>query len=123
MHYDSAMTESKAMILGCSGLTLTSDEKALYRDERPWGFILFARNISEASQISDLVAAMRESVGRDAPVLIDQEGGRVQRIRPPILPHYPSAQTLGDLYRRDRQAGLRAAWLMSRLHAFDLTKF
>ncbi|MEZ2130577.1 MULTISPECIES: beta-N-acetylhexosaminidase [unclassified Sinorhizobium] len=117
------MTESKAMILGCSGLTLTSDEKALYRAERPWGFILFARNISEPAQISDLVAAMRECVGRNAPVLIDQEGGRVQRIRPPILPHYPSAKTLGDLYRRDRQAGLRAAWLMSRLHAFDLTKF
>lgn len=123
MHYDSGMTESKAMILGCSGLTLTSDEKALYQAEQPWGFILFARNISEPAQISDLVAAMRECVGRNAPVLIDQEGGRVQRIRPPILPHYPSAQMLGDLYRSDRQAGLRAAWLMSRLHAFDLTKF
>ncbi len=117
------MTESKAMILGCSGLSLTSEEKAFYAGERPWGFILFGRNISEPQQIADLVAEMRESVGWHAPVLIDQEGGRVQRIRPPILPHYPSGQQLGDLYRQDPEKGRRAAWLMSRLHAFDLSKF
>jgi beta-N-acetylhexosaminidase len=117
------MTESKAMILGCSGLTITPEERAFYRAEQPWGFILFGRNISEATQISDLVASLRESVGRNVPVLIDQEGGRVQRIRPPLLQHYPSGQALGDIYRRDREAGLRAAWLMSRLHAFDLLKF
>ncbi|MDI7863333.1 beta-N-acetylhexosaminidase [Rhizobiaceae bacterium n13] len=117
------MTESKAMILGCQGLTLTPDEIALYRGEAPWGFILFGRNIGEPAQISDLVSALRESVGRDAPVFIDQEGGRVQRIRPPILSRYPSGQALGELYRRDRDAGLRAAWLMSRLHAFDLKSF
>jgi len=116
------MTESKAMILGCSGLSLTPEEKAFYKAERPWGFILFGRNISEPQQITDLVAEMRESVGWHAPVLIDQEGGRVQRIRPPILPHYPSGQALGDIYRADRKRGLRAAWLMSRLHAFDLLK-
>ena len=118
------MTESKAMILGSSGPTLTADEIALYRDERPWGFILFARNCIEPAQISDLVAAMRDAVGRpEAPVLIDQEGGRVQRIRPPMIERYPSAAALGELYRRDRAKGLRAAWLMSRLHAFDLMKF
>lgn len=117
------MTESKAMILGSSGPNLTADEIALYRDERPWGFILFARNCLEPAQISDLVAAMRDTVGRpDAPVLIDQEGGRVQRIRPPMIERYPSAAALGELYRRDREQGLRAAWLMSRLHAFDLIK-
>ncbi len=121
--YDSGMTESKAMILGCSGLSLTPDEKAFYKAERPWGFILFGRNISEPAQISDLVAEMRDSVGWHAPVLIDQEGGRVQRIRPPILQHYPSGQQLGDLYRQDKEKGKRAAWLMSRLHAFDLSKF
>lgn len=113
----------KAMILGCSSLKLTADEKAFYRDEQPWGFIVFARNLSEPSQIRDLVAEMRETVGgRNAPVLIDQEGGRVQRIREPIAPRYPSAAVLGDIYRRDRGQGLRAAWLMSRLHAFDLLK-
>lgn len=118
------MTESKAMILGSSGPTLTADEIALYRDERPWGFILFARNCVEPQQITDLVAAMRDSIGRpDAPVLIDQEGGRVQRIRPPMIEKYPSAAVLGELYRQDREKGLRATWLMSRLHAFDLLKF
>ncbi|ATN34162.1 beta-N-acetylhexosaminidase [Rhizobium sp. ACO-34A] len=114
---------AKAMILGCSGLSLTADEKSLYRDEQPWGFIVFARNLSEPAQIRDLVAEMRDTVGgRNAPVLIDQEGGRVQRIREPIAPRYPSGAVLGELYRRDRTLGLRAAWLMSRLHAFDLLK-
>ncbi|MGN8153381.1 beta-N-acetylhexosaminidase [Agrobacterium sp. 22094] len=118
------MTESKAMILGCSGLTLTQEEIALYKAEQPWGFILFGRNIGDTQQITDLVASMREAVGRpDAPVLIDQEGGRVQRIRPPILQSYPNAQALGAIYLRDREQGLRAAWLMSRLHAFDLMRF
>jgi len=112
------------MILGCSGLTLTQEEIALYKAEQPWGFILFGRNIGDAQQITDLVASMREAVGRpDAPVLIDQEGGRVQRIRPPILQSYPNAQALGEIYLRDREQGLRAAWLMSRLHAFDLMRF
>ncbi|UHS56437.1 beta-N-acetylhexosaminidase [Agrobacterium vaccinii] len=117
------MTDTKAMILGCSGLTLTDDEIALYKAERPWGFILFGRNIGDAEQITDLVASMRDAIGNpNAPVLIDQEGGRVQRIRPPILQSYPNAQALGEIYLRDKVQGLRAAWLMSRLHAFDLTK-
>lgn len=120
----SAMTESKAVILGCSGLTLTPEEVAFYKAERPWGFILFGRNIAEPDQISDLVASMRDAIGRpDAPVMIDQEGGRVQRIKPPILQAYPSAEALGEIYKADREKGLRAAWLMSRLHAFDLTRF
>ncbi|WP_093000588.1 beta-N-acetylhexosaminidase [Rhizobium sp. NFR07] len=117
------MSVSKAMVLGASGAQLTPDEVSLYRDERPWGFILFARNCIELSQITDLVASMRDAVGRpDAPVFIDQEGGRVQRIRPPMIERYPSAAALGELYRQDEEKGLRAAWLMSRLHAFDLLK-
>jgi beta-N-acetylhexosaminidase len=63
------------------------------------------------------------SAGRNAPVFVDQEGGRVQRLRPPLAPTYPSGSALGALYKSDRKAGLRAAWLMSRLHAFDLLKF
>lgn len=111
------------MILGASGPTLTADEIALYKAERPWGFILFARNCVEPAQITDLAAAMRDAVGRpNAPVLIDQEGGRVQRIRPPMIERYPSGAALGELYRHDREKGQRAAWLMSRLHAFDLMK-
>ncbi|GEO84878.1 MULTISPECIES: beta-N-acetylhexosaminidase [Alphaproteobacteria] len=114
---------AKAMILGCSGLSLTAEEKAFYHDEQPWGFIVFARNLQEPAQICDLVAEMRDTVGgRNAPILIDQEGGRVQRIREPIAPRYPSGAELGELYRRDRTLGLRAAWLMSRLHAFDLIR-
>ena len=118
------MSESKAVILGCAGKSLSSEEKSFYRGERPWGFILFARNIGEPAEIADLVAGLRDSVERpDAPVFIDQEGGRVQRLRPPIAPNYPSGAALGALYRSDRDAGLRAAWLMARLHAFDLLRF
>ncbi|WP_295812934.1 beta-N-acetylhexosaminidase [uncultured Nitratireductor sp.] len=103
---------------------LTPDEIAFYRDERPWGFILFARNVGEPEQLSDLVASMRESVGRpDAPVFIDQEGGRVQRLRPPMAADYPTASELGKVHARDPQAGVRAAWLMSRLHAMDLNRY
>jgi beta-N-acetylhexosaminidase len=121
--YPPPMSESKRMILGAAGLALTPGEIAFYRDERPWGFILFARNVGEAAQLLDLTAAMRDCVGRpDAPVFIDQEGGRVQRLRPPLAPNYPPAAALGELYRRDCGAGLRAAWLMSRLHAFDLAR-
>ncbi|WEX07330.1 beta-N-acetylhexosaminidase [Chelativorans sp. AA-79] len=117
------MSESKAMILGASGTRLTPDEMTFYRDERPWGFILFARNIAETSQVQDLVAAMRDSVRRpEAPVFVDQEGGRVQRLRPPIAPNYPNAAALGALYEENPEAGLRAAWLLSRLHAFDLAR-
>jgi beta-N-acetylhexosaminidase len=117
------MSESKAMIVGCAGKRLTGDEAAFYRDERPWGFILFARNIGEASEIRDLVAAMRDCAGRpDAPVFIDQEGGRVQRLKPPLAPNYPPAAALGALHAREPEAGLRAAWLLARLHAFDLER-
>ncbi|MBD0416557.1 beta-N-acetylhexosaminidase [Oryzicola mucosus] len=118
------MTESKSMILGCSGLVLTPEEIAFYRAERPWGFILFARNIAEPDQIRDLVASMRDAVGQpEAPVFIDQEGGRVQRLRPPLAPNYPPAATIGALYARDPHAGERAAWLLGRLHAFDLRRY
>ncbi|HEY5817846.1 MAG TPA: glycoside hydrolase family 3 protein [Mesorhizobium sp.] len=117
------MSESKAMILGCAGKALTPDEIAFYRDERPWGFILFGRNIGEAGEIRDLVAAMRDSIGQPAaPVFIDQEGGRVQRIRAPIAPNYPAGSALGAIYRSDQDVGVRATWLLSRLHAFDLAK-
>lgn len=123
-HYDFGMSESKAFISGCKGHLLTTEERSFFAGERPWGFILFGRNIGEREQICDLVAALRDSIGNSrAPVLIDQEGGRVQRIRPPLAPQYPSGLAIGDIYRRDNALGLRAAWLMGRLHAFDLTRF
>ncbi len=117
------MTDTRALILGCSGPVLTEAEKAFYREVQPWGFILFGRNIENLDQIRRLTGDLRETVaGRHAPVLIDQEGGRVQRIKPPLADKYPSGADLGALYARDKEKGLRAAWLMSRLHAFDLLK-
>lgn len=111
------------MILGCAGAELTAEEEAFFRREKPWGFILFARNVADTPQVLRLVSDLRESVGRpDAPVFVDQEGGRVQRLRPPLAPDYPSAGALGAIHAADPAAGLRAAWLMSRLHAFDLAR-
>lgn len=118
------MTESQTLILGCAGTSLSREEKSFYRGECPWGFILFARNISEPEQIRDLVAEMRDCIGRpEAPVFIDQEGGRVQRLRPPLAPNYPAGAAFGALYRENEEAGLRAAWLLARLHAFDLLRY
>ena len=115
------MSESNAVIFGCAGPELSPDEAAFFADTRPWGFILFGRNIVSKSQVAELTARLRESVGRaDAPVLIDQEGGRVQRFKPPLVPQYPSGADLGALYLANPEAGLRATWIMSRLHAFDL---
>lgn len=78
----SSMT-SRAFIAGCSGVRLTSQEKAFFAESQPWGFILFARNVEAPDQVRALVSELREAVGWNAPVLIDQEGGRVQRLRPP----------------------------------------
>ncbi len=112
------------MILGAAGTTVTAGERIFFNGEAPWGFILFARNLSEPAQIEDLVAELRDCIGRpDAPVFIDQEGGRVQRLRPPLAGHYPPADRLGRLYQSDPDAGLRASWLMARLHAFDLMRY
>ncbi len=74
---------TSAAIFGCAGLSLSGTERAFFRDVDPWGFILFARNIDTPEQVRALTGALRESVGRDAPILIDQEGGRVARLRPP----------------------------------------
>lgn len=72
-----------AYIFGCQGLILSPEKKRFFRDANPWGFILFARNIDSPDQVQRLTANLRLAVGREAPVLIDQEGGRVQRLRPP----------------------------------------
>lgn len=110
-----------ALIAGCAGLELSPDEAAFFRDAEPWGFILFKRNCDTPDQVRALVKALREAVGRDAPVLIDQEGGRVQRLGPPHWPTYPKAAAYGALYVRDAEKGLEAAKLGARLMAADLT--
>ncbi len=77
----------RAFIAGCAGTSLTDDEIAFFRDAEPWGLILFRRNVETPEQVLALTSAFREAVGRaDAPVLVDQEGGRVQRLGPP---HWP----------------------------------
>lgn len=115
--------EHKALICSLRGTRPTVEERAFFKAEDPWGFIVFARNIEEPNQISDLCAELRDIVGRsDAPILVDQEGGRVQRFRPPHWENYPSASVLGDLFKIDREKGRRAVWLLSRLHAFDLLR-
>ena len=116
------MMDSRAFITGVSGLTLTADERAFLRDQQPWGFILFKRNVADPSQVTDLVASLRQCVGRsDAPVLIDQEGGRVQRLAPPHWPIYPPGAVFGTLYDAKPDLGLTAARLASALIAFDLS--
>jgi len=111
----------KAFISGCSGAALTPEETAFFREENPWGLILFRRNCETPEQVAKLVSSFRQAVRRaDAPVLIDQEGGRVQRLRPPHWPSYPPAGSFGALYELDRPRGRRAAWLGARLIAHDL---
>src|SRR5438309_10764242 len=88
---DFAMPVS-AFVCGCAGLSLTAWEKRFFREAQPWGLILFKRNVQDPAQLAGLTSAFREAVGRaDAPVLVDQEGGRVQRLGPPHWPAYPSA--------------------------------
>jgi len=112
---------AKAFISGAAGPRLDSNERAFFAEEQPWGLILFKRNCIDPAEIADLVAGFREAVGRpDAPVLIDQEGGRVQRLQPPRWPAYPPGRVLGLLGEADEEAGLRAAWLQGRLIAADL---
>ena len=112
---------TRAFITGISGPELTAAEREFIRVERPWGFILFKRNIETPAQVALLVGELRKEIGEpDAPVLIDQEGGRVQRLGPPHWPVYPPGAVFGTLYDIDRALGLSAARLSARLIAADL---
>lgn len=113
---------TRAFITGVSGTELTAAEREFIRTQRPWGFILFKRNIEAPAQVTQLVNELRKEVGQpDAPVLIDQEGGRVQRLGPPHWPAYPAGAVFGRLYDLDRMLGLTAARLSARLIAADLS--
>src|SRR5262245_30085486 len=115
------MTAS-AFITGVSDIALTAAERTFVREAKPWGLILFKRNIETPPQVTALIASFRELVGEEAPVLVDQEGGRVQRLGPPHWPSYPPAAVYGGLYDRNRAAGLAAARLGARLIAADLQR-
>lgn len=111
---------TSAAIYGCAGHRLTEDERAFFTEARPWGFILFRRNIDTPEQVRALTDALRAAIGDpDAPILIDQEGGRVQRIGPPHWPKYPP----GDAYLKAANNLAQArelARLGARLMAHDL---
>jgi len=110
----------RAVIFGCSGPELTAPEADLFRSTRPWGFVLFRRNVASPGQLRQLIDSLRDSVGDPAaPVLVDQEGGRVQRLGPPHWPKYPPGRAYGETAANpaERQD---LAWLGARLMASDL---
>jgi beta-N-acetylhexosaminidase len=111
----------RACILGCLGTELSGDERALFRQARPWGFILFRRNIVTAGQTRALCDQLREAVDDpDALIFVDQEGGRVQRARPPLAADRRPAAAFGQLYESDPMAALEAVRLNHRLMAEEL---
>jgi beta-N-acetylhexosaminidase len=112
----------KAVIYGCSGLVLTDEERSFFARENPLGFILFARNCKNPVQVQLLVEELKKTVPHRTPlVLIDQEGGRVARLRPPHWRDYPAARTLADLAEKNVQHAAEAIYLNSRLIAEELT--
>lgn len=112
-----------ACIFGCAGTALTADEEAFFREVRPWGFILFKRNVETPDQVRRLADALRATVDRpDAPILIDQEGGRVQRLAPPHWPKYPTGRAYAEIAANDPLTGRAVARLGARLIAEDLRK-
>ena len=104
--------QQRAVIFGCAGPALSVAERAFFARVRPWGFILFRRNVVDAPQLRALCADLRASVGWQAPVFMDQEGGSVQRLRPPLARDWPDACA--------QAGGARAVWLRHRLMAAEL---
>jgi beta-N-acetylhexosaminidase len=114
-------TGPNAVVFGCAGPRLSADERAFFADANPLGFILFARNCLEPTQIRDLTGELRDAVGHaDAPILIDQEGGRIQRLNPPHWRAAPTAASLGALAARDRVAAREAVRINAQLLGAEL---
>ena len=111
---------ARAFITGLAGETLSAAERAFLREAQPWGLIVFKRNISTPQQVQELVQSFRDAVGWHAPVLVDQEGGRVQRLGPPHWAAYPPGARYGELYDKDPAVGLEVARLAGHLIANDL---
>lgn len=110
-------------IYGCAGTSLSAEERDFFRETQPWGFILFARNISDSVQVKALIAQLRETVGDGAaPVLIDQEGGRVARLKPPHWKARLPAARFGALHPVNPEAAREATYLNARLIAHDLSQ-
>ena len=116
------MSRMRALITGLAGESLTPAERGFLRQARPAGIILFTRNCTSPDQIRALVASVREAIGEDdCLVLIDQEGGRVQRLRPPLARKLPPARAYAKLYEADRVTACRAAFDAARLVASELS--
>ena len=113
----------KAFIAGVAGTELSTEERSFFRSERPWGFILFKRNVETPTQIAALTKQLREALGEpEVPIFIDQEGGRVQRLGPPNWSSYPAGAIFGQLYDIAPAMGVTAARLSARLIADDLQR-
>ena len=108
----------RAFICGLAGPTLS--EERFLREAEPWGVILFTRNVESPAQLVRLTASVRSALGRNAAILIDQEGGRVQRLGPPHWPSYPPGATYGRIYDQSAEKAQRAAYLGACLIAADL---
>ncbi len=105
-----------AAVFDCEGPRMSAEEKAFFRDVDPWGFIVFARHCQSADALRAHCDELREAVGReDAPILIDQEGGRVARMAPPAFPKHPAPAVFGELWRLDPAKAKEAARLNARL--------
>jgi beta-N-acetylhexosaminidase len=116
------MTQS-AVIFGLSGPALTPAEAAFFYEVNPYGYILFARNCISPEQVVRLIDQIKEVTGRDRlPILIDQEGGRVARLKPPHWPPFPPAKLFANLYHRDAEKAERMTYLNARLIAHELLK-
>jgi beta-N-acetylhexosaminidase len=108
-----------AAIYDCEGARLSKDERAFFRDADPWGFILFARHCESRENVRALCDELRDCVGRaGAPILIDQEGGRVARLKPPLFPAHPPMGAIGALWTKSEQDARDAA----RLNGFLLAR-
>ncbi len=105
----------KAAVVGIAGQILSADEVALLKQFPPAGVILFGRNIGDPVQLKALISALRAVLPAQAVLIVDQEGGRVARLRPPHWTAHPPAAAIGTLYARDPVAGRRAAWLHGAL--------
>jgi beta-N-acetylhexosaminidase len=111
----------RACVLGVAGTELNNWEKGFFREADPYGFILFARNVEDRNQVRALTAALREIVGNsNVPIFVDQEGGRVMRLKPPHWRKIPAAGVFGELFDRNSDDGREAVYINARLMAMDL---
>ena len=101
-----AMDNTKAVIFSCEGVALSDEERSFFREVNPLGFILFARNCEDVAQLKALTDDLKDTLGRNCPILIDQEGGRVQRLKAPVWRQYPAMKSFGDKALEDIDGAL-----------------